>query len=318
MRSIIFSLASSTAVMAFAMADESGLAAGTVEPTDPAEGDFTNQTSGVLPEYSDKKGIKNIVDAIGGHRVIFDSLELAVKKLEDAAKKTESFYGLPIVMCDQKNFVPGTVVSVATLGTRIKPKAGEKGTGVNAIRAITIMPLPTVDAFIEQTKDWVSKLVIREAADANFSGLRASATVEEAQAAINQVMLTPEQFASSSNLGMDVSAFDDNWNDFKAAFVAQHPAFAEHIPGKGIVMRAFRSASYAKANPYTEGLESKGYWVKILKMFIAALKNSVDAKTKESNDIDTSVLESWLETRDSLELTYSEPAAPKAVDALVL
>ena len=50
-------------------------------------------------------------------------------------------------------------------------------------------------------------------------------------------------------------------------------------------------------------------------MFIDTLKASAE---EAGQDIDTSVLEEWLETRDSVNLTYTKPADVKGADALEL
>lgn len=297
--------------------DTTGMQAETEQGTEQTGDAAMNENpDGPLGYLADKTKIKAIHDALGcggSTRRIVDSLEEAVNIIDEAGKKTNMFAGLPVEIAEGAEF-DGKRVVIATLGTRLKegPNAG-----TNAIKAILVFPQPTVDSFLADAREFVAKLVEREATDTQFGQLRSAATLNELRQYLKQIPVdVAEVISSSQSSAMDTSAFDDFWTTFRGIFLKQYPKFEPFIPGKPIVLKALRSASYAAANPATKELEGKGYWVKIGGMFVTALKGMTDKEGKPMN-LDTSTIESWLADRETTKLTYNDGATPSA-DALEL
>ena len=128
--------------------------------------------------------------------------------------------------------------------------------------------------------------------------------------------ITRESRANS----IDTSVFDDNWQSFKDAFVEKNPAFREEgmFPAKPLWLKAIRSKSFAEEHPATQALEKRGMIVKIASLFVAVLKDAKDPKTGESMDIDTNLIEGWINDREKVQLSAGAKPKESALDNLEL
>lgn len=294
----------------------------TNEATNGAANDSANVNKDLLPIEKDKTKISAIHKALGGgkvatQRAVFPDLDTALNAIKIASDATESFYGLPLlisaVLEDENADWSKHDIIVSTVTQR--------ESGINTLRAIVVFPLPKVEYFIEETPDFVAKLIQRESADVAFTGIRKayeSDSIHQMQQALDGIGLSTTDLAQVQREGADLEAFNDMWTDFRAAFVKKRPAFADAIPTRKFeCVKAMRSKSYALANPYTSALEGvtgkdgDSGWATILKQFIKAAGNAVDPKTGEPKNYDLSAYESWLEKRDTFVMEYQQP---KAID----
>lgn len=249
----------------------------------------------------DADKVKVIKGLIGGDRSTVDSLAKAETIIAEATAKTEGLYGLPVLMGPIAD--DSAPVTIATLGTRQNK--------VNGIKAVIVMQIPPVSAFIESEAAFVEKLIIREAADAMFSELRNATTYAELISAAERIPSTASAIASESRQGGGsiTAAFDGFWPLYSAYLKEKNPALHAALPGKNIVVKALRSKSYALANPLTTVLEQGGAFAKVLASMIKVGDAGATDPQGQKVEFDTSSYAEWLETRDTVELTYSEPKA---------
>jgi hypothetical protein len=263
---------------------------------------------------TDKAVIGKIHKVIGGgktsaQRAYFPTQEALVEGLGKFMAETNNFGGLPVIAFNVDNLKEGEGIPedsewhVATVTRRTK--------GINALVAVTVYPTPSTQRFIDEQRAYVDELIRRQSADTVFSlGVREAENTLEIQQSIDRTALTTAAFLESSRESMDTAAFDDLWADFRAAFIKQRPAFADAIPQKPLVLKAFRSASFAAQNPYTAALEEKkgpdgksSVWDLLLSAFIKMVKSAKDPKTGESLDYDTETLEMWAANRATFVLS---------------
>jgi len=263
---------------------------------------------------TDKAVIGKIHKVIGGgktsaQRAYFTNQEALVEGLNKFMSETNNFGGLPVIGFNVENLKEGEGIPddsewhVATVTRRTK--------GINALVAVAVYPTPSTQRFIDEQRGYVDELIRRQSADTVFSlGVREAENVIEIQQSIDRTALTTAAFLESSRESMDTAAFDDLWADFRAAFIKQRPAYADAIPQKPLVLKAFRSASFAAQNPYTAALEEKkgpdgksSVWDLLLSAFIKMVKSAKDPKTGESLDYDTETLEMWAANRATFVLS---------------
>lgn len=262
---------------------------------------------------SDKtKAIRSIL----GDRSVFDSDEKATayqkaaEHIEKASAATESFFGLPVAV--GSDLEEAERIVVASVGVR------DKEAGKNGYKAIVIFAAPPIAAFLndesEAAKAFVSKVIEREATDVAFAGIRTSETVEELQQVLNGLPVTVADIVESSRSGAAGStSFDLLWADFRKLVLKVRYATLESVlPQKPEVLKAIRSAAYAKANPATRAIEENGLFVKMAGAMIA-MGAAVKDESGAPAPIDTSDMAGWLENRDTYVIDFSVPTA-KAED----
>lgn len=272
-----------------------------------------------------KEFIKTLRASLGGDRVFFTTsdesgtaYEQAGKHLEKVAAETidkesnSPFYGVELAVRDA-DIESASQVCVATVGVR------DKASNTNGIKAIVVFEAPTADAFLERladddskVKDWIAKLIEREAIDVAFSNLRQpDLTPDDFKTVVAGMPATIEDIISSAreSIAGDTEAFDTLWQPFKEG-VLKTKAAPVHAALVGVpkadVIKAIRSKVYALANPRTQALENVGMWEKIAKGMISAAGAFTDPDGKPT-PVDASAIQAWVDSRESVVLTYTMP-----------
>jgi hypothetical protein len=163
-----------------------------------------------------------------------------------------------------------------------------------------------------KVRDWIAKLIEREAIDVAFSNLRQQdLTADDFKNVVAGMPATIDDIISSAreSIAGDTEAFDTLWQPFKEG-VLKTKAASVHAALVGVpkadVIKAIRSASYAKANPRTQALESVGMWVKIANGMVSAAAAFTDPDGKPT-PVDASAIQAWVDGRESTALTYTMP-----------
>ena len=288
----------------------------------------------ILIEQTKVEAIKK---AIGGgeskeDRKLFSTLEAAVAAFTAATKVDESvpnyiapesaFFhvetddeGNPVKdeagnLVMTEDLIPGMSYAVAIVGAR-KRGADGKMEG-NGVKAIVCWPMPTMDAFRESEagKDWLNKVIEKEAAHVTFRGLRNAESLEEFESAFAAIPMSVDDIVSThrSEGGIDTEAFDIIWPDFRALLKEKQPKIAGHLPPKQDVIKAIRSKAFAEQEyKALESMRGDGLFVAIAKKMIEAGATWKD-ENGESDPVDTSVIQAWIDGREELNL------APKKLD----
>jgi hypothetical protein len=238
-----------------------------------------------------------------GDRTAFETTETqtayeqAEKHVSDAAAKTDSFHGLPIFT--GKDIETATRLVVATVGVR------DKDAKRNGYKAIVIFQQSSVADFLadssEEAQAFVAKLIEREATDVAFSGIRGAESDIEMQTIMAGLPISIADIVTVSRAtsGAGNSIFDTDWADFRKGVLAEKYArINAALPQKPEFIKALRSASYARSNPATSGLEAKDYIRKIGELFVTAVE-AISPTT------DTSVVKEWIAGREELNLDFS-------------
>lgn len=225
------------------------------------------------------------------------AFEQAVAHIDKAAAETSNFHDVPAFM--GQGLETAHRIVVATVGVR------DKESKKNGYKAIVIFSQPTIADFLadesEEAKAFVAKLVEREATDVAFSGIRTADTDDELKTVMTGLPISIADIVTVSRAsgGVGDSIFGDYWADFrKGVLAAKYPGINAALPQKPEFIKALRSASYAKANPETAVLEGKDYIKKIGEMFVAAVQ-------KIAPDEDTTLVQEWINGRDTLNLDYN-------------
>lgn len=338
MRKINHSLKAS---VAFAKAEESNAAGGESAPETndaPAvtEGEPTTESGepvvGAIQPLTDKAKVSAIRKALGADRVYLTATdevkddkgnvvtpartayENAEALLADAMGKTESFYGLPYYANspDSAPLDKAETIVVATLGIRVS--------GANGYKAIIVTQQPSYEDFLANpdAKDFIKKLVEREAMDVAFSaGIRSAETYAALENAVSTMPITVDSIIVTqreSGGGLDTDTFDAIWGPFRTGFIkTKVPKLFDILPQKPIVLKALRSAAFAKAHPACESIEKAGMFKKMLEVMIQLCPGFKDSKGKDA-PLDPAALQEWLDARDSLVITYTPEVITKVDD----
>jgi hypothetical protein len=232
----------------------------------------------------------------------------------DIASKTTvgdgaEFFGLPLIAQDEDTLSASDNICVGTLGKRLKAEQAG-GTATNGVQAILVFAAPSVDEFLasedESVKTFVAKLIEREATDVAYGKIRGSETLAQLETAFGSIPATVLDVVTTSreSSAADTSTFDNMWGPFRTGFIkVKAPALFDKLPQKQIVLKAMRSKSYALANPQTKAIEEAGFFTKLLGVMIQLAPEFKDEKGVAAPQ-DTDLLESWLATRDSVNLEY--------------
>lgn len=314
-------ISTSALALVRAAANEGATGSNSSEAAAPA-----NRALAILTDETKVNSIKKAMPA----RKTYDSLEAAISALEKASAATESFHGLPVAVTGMNyetgeidsTLYAGNAVILAYVGGRAE-SASNKDKNIVGIKGVAIYPQPPLASFIdsEEGKTFLSKIVEKEAALVAFRNFRESATLYEFQQGVSKVASSVSALIADSQRGgngLDTETFDALWSDMRTALKQQMPALVALFPSKQEVIKAIRSASYAKSEH--EALESKGVFVWLANVLIQAAESNTDAKTNEPNPMDASAIKSWLEGRESLNLTKAEskPADFSVLDSIQL
>lgn len=312
----------------FKMADKNANTTEQVIDSVSPETTATNDTaatpaaSGALVPLLDVDKVKSIRSKLGD-RNTFDSdenataFEKANKHLESAASATNAFHGLHIAVGPGLEEAPRIVV--ATVGVRDKGDAKAGIPARNGYKAIVVMSQPPVTAFLadesEAAKNFVAKLIEREATDVAFSGIRTADSVEELTTVMAGLPDTVAGIVENARVGTGAgqSSFDVMWADFRKGFIkVKYPQLDAVLPQKPIIIAAMKSKSYALANPATKAIEEAGLFVKIAN----AMRKAAESFKNEEGEVeplDTTDIGAWIDNRDSVVIDYKVPEV-KAAD----
>lgn len=266
--------------------------------------------AGAIQPLLDADKVKAIKEALGGDRVYFESSEekgtafdQAAALIESAAGKTSNFHGIPFYASEKAQDTDRLMV--ATLGVRDKGDSSKGIKARNGYKAIVVFPIPSVADFLASTEEkaveFVSKLIEREAADVAFSGLRQAETYEQLTTALGGLPVTVSEIVDTAREsgGVSTEAFDAMWSPFRTGYLKEKvPALYALLPQKPDVVKAIRSKSFALANPKTQAIEERGFFVKIAQAMIQLAPNFKDDKGNPV-ELDVSPIQEWLDTRDT-------------------
>lgn len=288
----------------------------TTAPAEAVEATATPAASGALVPLLDVDKVKAIRSKLGD-RNTFDSdetataFEKASKHLESAAAATNNFHGLHIALGPKLEDAARIVV--ATVGVRDKGDAKAGIPARNGYKAIVILNQPPVTAFLadesEAAKNFVAKLIEREATDVAFSGIRTADSIEELSTVMDGLPDTVAGIVENARVGTGAgtSSFDTMWADFRKGFIkVKYPQLDAVLPQKPVIIAAMKSKAYALANPATKAIEEAGLFVKIAN----AMRKAAESYKNEAGEVDpldTSDIGAWIENRESVVIEYKTP-----------
>lgn len=250
-------------------------------------------------------------------RESFDTPELALAKLQQAAGSTENFYGLPIAIrgfdAETQSIDPasfeGLTAVLATVGARVDNGKGAKVVG---IKGIVLFAMPKTDSFAatEAGKKWLDKIVSKECGLVAFRSLRNAATLSEFTSGVDKAPGTVDEYVTEYSRGAsdDAETFDALWNGMRQAIKESTPALFKLLPPKPIAEKCLRSHAYALASEYAP-LEEAKVFEKLINVLIATAQNS-KAKDGTPAPLPVDGLQNWLLTRDELVITDQKRTAP--------
>lgn len=266
--------------------------------------------NGALVALLDVDKVKSIRSNLGD-RTYFESTEEATayqqleKHIAVAAEKTQEFFGLPISVAD--GLESASRIVCATVGVRDKGDSSAKPPipARNGYKAIVIFKQPSYMDFIndesESARNFVQKLIEREATDVAFAGIRGAETVADLATVMAGLPDTVAGIVENSraSTGAGSSSFDIMWAEFRRAFLKpKYPKLDAVLPQKPEVAKAIKSKSYALANPVTKPIEENDYFAKIAAL-MCKMGEAWKGEDGEPSPLDTSDLQSWIDNRES-------------------
>lgn len=237
-------------------------------------------------------------------RMIYANAETG-KAAFDAAAAIASANGLPSYSAPAETFKDGFSACVALVGSK---EAGDDGKRVQGIKALLMFPMPTLETFLslsgkaldkanENALGWMRKIAEKEAAHVAFREVRDCDTTEEFESMASKIPTDVDAYViahTRGGEGVDLTAFNAVWSELRALLKEAMPALIDALPSKQEVIKAIRSAPYAMRS--YEGLEKRGVFAFLGKKLIEACESNED-ETGNSQPIDASAIEEWLETR---------------------
>lgn len=274
-----------------------------------------NTPATLTPAYGEEAfAAINAHFAKGKTRKAFESIDSAMEALSSLVSDEKvATYDLPysIVGLSEDGTVDESVYtgSAAVLAqVRARVQIPGENKKVEVIKAFVVFPVPTLETIIaagEQGSDFIETVLEKEFALTAFRGWREFDTADEF---VQQVSGAPRTLAdyltSSSGNTVDTSTFDDLWPDFRAALQKDYKKLWDMLAilGKGNILKAIRSQSYAESNPDAAPLEANNIFTGMADQLI---------KLASAEGLDTSALEGWVAKRGEVDLVYT---APKKVE----
>ncbi len=280
----------------------------------------TKRVNSALSILSDETKVNAIKKAMPARKV-YDSIDAAIEALGKASAATENFYGLPQAVAglnyESGDIDPTFYESNKAVLAYVGGRTGPDNAKLVGIKGIVIYPMPSIESFLtEEGLDFVAKVVEKETALVAFRNFRESATLFEFQQGVDKTPISVAGFVAESTRGgngLDTDTFDALWADMRAALKKDMPAIVALLPSKQEVIKAIRSQAYAEANH--AALEAKGLFVWLAQVITQAASTNKNAKTGESDPLDTTAIASWIEGRSTLVL---KKADEKVADFTVL
>jgi hypothetical protein len=211
-----------------------------------------------------------------------------------------------------------------------KPKEGKKE-AETLFRCLLVSPLFSTDSILasgDAGKDWIAKIIEKETAHVQFRPIRNAEDGESLEDYAVRVPVDVESLITAAGRDkIDVEALSLLWPYFRAYIKAQKDngdevagATLRFMPGdKAIasVSKALRSKSWAERN-YPE-LEANGFWKEIGLALVDMAQGPVpDPEAGEGAEkmVDASVIASWIESRDTVNIEPIVERDEKDVNAL--
>lgn len=263
-------------------------------------------------------------EVLGDHRKLFESTTAAIDALkliyanpEFPAEFPTVAAGVGLVDLTAEDSIPpladwpeayradGGIICVSFLGVR--KIQGDDGKEYNGARGFVIMPLHGIDAIrAEDSGDaWLWKIIEKEEGHVALRGLRgvdsALGSDALAAAAMQMPLSVADYVEESTREGLDTSAFDDTWKQFRK-LLAESPATAAMVPGlptKGEVLKSIRSKAYAAEQyPDLESINAFVFIAESMARVIDNMRKKAIAAGKEY-ELDSTEMRGWLTGRDT-------------------
>lgn len=292
------------------------------------EGTVTSSNPALVP-LTDPDKLDALSKAFPSQQVVGTYAE-ALAKITKASESTDKFYGLPIAVAGydpeldngtdengdplpkggvDESIYNGMFVRLGTLATRVDDG---KGTKRNGVKAITVIPVPMLDAILsaEGGRDFMQKVLNKEMGLVAYRNIRDAATENDLLAGMAKSPTTVEAYlVESKRAGSagDTETFDALWKALRQSIKETIPALYALLPSKVEVIKAIRSKVYA-LNEHNE-LETASQGSIFVMLAQATIASAKVNKNKDGspNPLDTSAIEDWLAERDTLELKKEGP-----------
>lgn len=202
--------------------------------------------------------------------------------------------------------------AVAVIGARQKNAKGQTEPG---IRGLIMFPIPTLAAFIANGESWLAKIAEKEAAHVAFRNLRNATTNAELDAAVDSMPNDVDGFIASYNSGdgLDTETIDAVWSDVRKYIKSEAPQLYGLMPPKAEIIKAIRSASYARQE-HPE-LESRGLFVNVFAALVMKAGEGWKDSDGNADPLDTSAIQEWIDNRETTNIAQRQ-AAEKDFSAL--
>lgn len=264
---------------------------------------------------------------LGDHRKLFDSPTDAVAALRSIFAKegfpadfpvvaagveggaldfTESDTIPPVADWNDVYRQPGVRVAVSFIGVRGIPSQDDPTKKLNGARGFAVYPVHSIDSIQanESGADWLWKLIEKEMSHVAFRGLRGlgdeAGLAELTQAAIAMPVSVGDYVEESTRDGMDTSAFDSVWKQFRTMLQAEAATapLVNALPQKAEVVKSIRSAAYARDNyPQLEKIKAFEFIANTMVKVIGIA--NADAIEKGEETIDAGEIAAWAAKRDT-------------------
>lgn len=215
----------------------------------------------------------------------------------------------PLETWPEQYLTAGVRICVSLLGQRGLDSTDAQGKAikVDGARGLVVFPVHPLDSVraVETGEAWLWKIVEKETSHVALRGLRnvAPALGTDALAlAAKQMPLTVDDYVEESvSEGTDTAAFDSLWKEFRKRMASsQHTAaMVSQLPAKSEVIKAIRSAAYAR-DEYNN-LESIGAFKWMAESMIGIIEGFRAAATEAGQDyeLDSSEMKAWVAGRDT-------------------
>jgi len=204
----------------------------------------------------------------------------------------------------------GIRICVSFLGIR-GLDAGTDATGnkklADGARGFVVYPLHPIDSIraAEDGEDWLWKIVEKELSHVGVRGLRNVAPAlgldALSNAAKNMPLSVSDYVEESISEGTDTTAFDALWKEFRKRMSGSPhtAAMVPQLPAKAEVLRAIRSAQYAR-DEYNS-LESIGAFRWMAESMIGIIDGFRAAAIEKGEEyaLDPAEMKGWVAGRDS-------------------